>query len=83
MFAAIACVNLVFPPQKLNSNDILQLGTRGFNAAFSHRILPVSVVQLMVQMSKLNGLGKTHRVRVFVVELKLKLRSPFLYEQIV
>ena len=83
MFAAIACVNLVFPPQKLNSNDTLQLVTRGFNAAFSHRIPSVSVVQLMVQMSKFNGLGKTHRERVFVVELKLKLRSPFLYEQIV
>ena len=79
----MACVNLVFPPQKLNSNDTLQLGTRGFNAVFSHRIPSVSVVQLMVQMSKFNGLGKTHRERVFVVELKLKLRSPFLYEQIV
>ena len=29
-------------------------------------------------MSKLNGIGKTHRERIFVVELKLKLR----YEQI-
>ena len=27
---------------------------------------------------KLNGLGKTHRKRIFVVELKLKPRSPFL-----
>ena len=34
-------------------------------------------------MSKLNGLGKTHRERKFVVELKLKLRSLFYYEQIV
>ena len=34
-------------------------------------------------MSKLNGLGKTHRKRIFVAELKLKLRSPFHYEQIV
>ena len=34
-------------------------------------------------MSKLNGLGKTHRERIFVVELKLKLRSLFHYEQIV
>ena len=33
-------------------------------------------------MSKLNGLGKTHRERIFVVELKLKLRSLFHYEQI-
>ena len=32
---------------------------------------------------KLNGLGKTHRKRIFVAELKLKLRSPFHYEQIV
>ena len=36
----------------------------------------------MVQMSKLNGLGKTHRERIFVVELKLKLRSPFHYEKL-
>ena len=28
-------------------------------------------------MSKLNGLGKTHRERIFVVELKLQLCSPF------
>ena len=37
----------------------------------------VSVVQLMVQMSKFNGLGKTHRERVFVVELKLNFVRPF------
>ena len=71
----MACVNLVFLPQKLNSNDTLQRDTRGFNA--------VSVVQFTVQMSKFNGLGKTHRKRIFVVELKLKLRSLFHYEQIV
>ena len=34
-------------------------------------------------MSKVDGLGKTHRERIFVAELKLKLRSPFHYEQIV
>ena len=34
-------------------------------------------------MSKLNGLEKTHRERIFVAELKLNLRSPFHYEQIV
>ena len=79
LFAAMACVNLVFPPQKLNSNDTLQRDTRGFNAAFSHWIPSVSVVQFMVQMSKLNG----HRERIFVVELELKLCSPFHYEQIV
>ena len=33
-------------------------------------------------MSKLNGIGKTHREPIFVVELKLKLRSLFHYEQI-
>ena len=33
-------------------------------------------------MSKLNGIGKTHQERIFVVELKLKLRSLFHYEQI-
>ena len=32
-------------------------------------------------MSKLNGLGKTHRERKFVVELKLKLHLLFHYEQ--
>ena len=38
LFAAMACENLVFPPQKLNSDDILQRDTRGFHAAFSHLI---------------------------------------------
>ena len=34
-------------------------------------------------MSKLNGIGKTHQERIFVVELKLKLHSLFFYyEQI-
>ena len=28
-------------------------------------------------MSKLNGIGKTHQERIFVAELKLKLRSLF------
>ena len=79
----MTCVNLVFPPQKLNSNDTLQWDTRGFTAAFSRWIPSVSVVQFTVQMSKLNGLRKTHRERIFVVELELKLRSPFYYEQIV
>ena len=79
----MACVNLVFPPQKLNSNDTIQQDTRGFNAAFSHRIPSVSVVQFTVQMSKLDGLGKTHRERIFVVELKLKLCSLFHYVQVV
>ena len=71
----MACVNLVFPLQKLNSNDTLQRETRRFNA--------VSVVQFTVQMSKLNGLGKTHQERIFVAGLKFKLRSLFHYEQIV
>ena len=35
LFAAMGCVNLVFPPQKLNSNGTLQQDTR-FNAAFFH-----------------------------------------------
>ena len=75
LFAAMACVNLVFPPQKLNSNDTLQRDTIRFNTAFFHWIPPVSVVQFTVQMSKLNGLGKTHEERTFVVKLKSKLRS--------
>ena len=37
----------------------------------------------MVQMSKLNGIWKTHQARIFIVELKLKLRTLFHYEQIV
>ena len=65
LFAAMACVNLVFPSQKLNSNGIIQRDTRGFNAAFSQNIPSVSVVQLTVQMFKLNGLGKTHRERMY------------------
>ena len=50
LFAAMACVNLVFPPQKLNSNegDLMRLFIFSF------------VVQLTVQLSKLKGLGKTH-----------------------
>ena len=83
LFAAMARVNLVFPLQKLNSNDTLQRDTRRFNAAFSHWIPSVSVVQFTVKMSKLNGLTKTHRERIFLVELKLKLRSLFHYDQIV
>ena len=50
---------------------------------FFHRIPPVSVVQFTVQMSRLNGLEKTHQERTFVVKLKSKLRSLFHYEQIV
>ena len=83
MFLAMARVNLVFPPLKLISNGTLQRNTRGLNAAFSHWIPSVSVVQFKVKMSKLNRLGKTHREHMFVVELKFKLRSPFHYEQIV
>ena len=30
LFAAMVCVNLVFPPQKLHSNGTLQRDTRGF-----------------------------------------------------
>ena len=55
---------------------------RECNAAFSQKIPSISVVQFKVQMSKLNGIGKTHQERIFVVELKLKLRSLFHYEQI-
>ena len=79
----MARVNLVFPPWKLISNGTLQRNTRGLNASFSHWIPSVSVVQFKVKMSKLNRLRKTHRERMFVVELKFKLRSPFHYEQIV
>ena len=78
----MACISLVFPSQKLNSNGTLQRGTRGFNAAFSQKIPSVSVVQFTVQIFKLNGLGKTHRERLFVVELKLKVGSLFHCEQI-
>ena len=78
----MACVTLVFPSQKLNSSGTLQQDTKEFNAAFSQKIPSISVVQFTVQMSKLNGIGKTHRERIFVVELKLKLRSLFQYEQI-
>ena len=64
-FAAMACVNLVFPPQKLNSNETFQLDTREFNASFSHWIPSVSVVQFTVQMFKLRGLGKTYQKRIW------------------
>ena len=36
LFAAMACVNLFFPPQKVNSNDTLQRDTRRLNAALFH-----------------------------------------------
>ena len=78
----MACLTLVFHSQKLNSNGTLQRDTREFNAAFPQKIPSISVVQFTVQMSKLNGIGKTHRERIFVIELKLKLRSLFHYEQI-
>ena len=74
----MACVTLVFSSQKLNSNGTLQRDTREFNAAFSQKMPSIFIVQFTVQMSKMNGIGKTHRERIFVVELKLKLR----YEQI-
>ena len=64
-FAAMACVNLVFPPQKLNSNETFQLDTREFNASFSRWIHSVSAVQFAVQMFKLRGLGKTHQKRIW------------------
>ena len=66
LFTAMAYVNLVFPSLKLNSNETLQLDTREFNAAFSLWIPSVSVVQLLVQMSKLNGPGKTHRKYLYM-----------------
>ena len=61
MFAAMTCVNLLFSPQKLNSNKTLQLNTGGFNAVRSP-FPSVSVVN--GKMSKFKGLGKTHRKRI-------------------
>ena len=75
--------NLVFPLQKLNSNDTLQQDSRGFNAAFSQWVSSVSVVQWTVHVSNLNGRGKTPRERILVVELKLELCSLFHSEKIV
>ena len=69
-------VNLVFPPQKLNLNGTLQQNTQGFNPAFSHQILSVSVVQFMVQMSKLNGLNKT----LLALSLQTNCLRKFRYE---
>ena len=67
----MVCVNRVFPPQKLNSNETLQLDT--IYAALFNLIASVSALQFTVQMSKLNRLGKTYRKRIFVVELKTSL----------
>ena len=64
LFTVTACVNLAFPPQKLNSNEALQLDTRDLMRLFLFWITPVSVVQFIIQMFKLNGLGKTHRERL-------------------
>ena len=82
-FAAMVCVNLVFPLQKTKFEWYTPTRHKGINAAFSHWIPSVSVVQFTVQMFRLKGLTKTHRERLFVVELKLKLRSLFHYNQIV
>ena len=41
------------------------------------------MVQFTVQVSKLNGLRKTHQERISIVELELKIHSLFHYEQIV
>ena len=43
----------------------------------------IEFLQFLLCNLRLNGPGKTHRERTFVVELKLKLRSLFHYEQIV
>ena len=65
LFTATARVNLIFPSQKLNSNEALQLETQGdLMRLFLFWITPVSVVQFIIQMFKLNGLGKTHRERI-------------------
>ena len=60
LFTAMACVNLVFSPQKLNSNGTLQLDTRGFNASFS------CWIPKCLNWTDSERLSK----RVFVVELK-------------
>ena len=64
LFAAMACVNLVFPRQKRNSNELNE--TLGDLIRFFLLLPSVSVVQFTVQMSKLNGLGKTHWERMKV-----------------
>ena len=48
LFTAMACVDLVFPSQKQNSNGTLQRDTREFNAASSQKIPSVSLVQFTV-----------------------------------
>ena len=48
---------------------------------FVHWIPSVSAIQFTVQISKLNGLGKTHQKRIY--SRSWKFRSPFHYEQIV
>ena len=81
--ATIRFCKITMTSDRRNLHSTLQRNTRGFNATSSRWIRSVSVVQFTVQMSKLNGLGKTHRERIFVVELKLKLRSLFHHEKIV
>ena len=81
--ATIRFCKITMTSDRRNLHSTLQRNTRGFNATSSRWIRSVSVVQFTVQMSKLNGLGKTHRKRIFVVGLKFWLRSPFHYEPIV
>ena len=54
----MACVNLVFASQKLNSNGTLQPDTRGFNAAFSLKIPSVLLCNLRYKCSNWTDLER-------------------------
>ena len=80
LFAAVACVNLVFPPQKLNSNDALQRDTRRFNAAFLIEFLQFLLCNLRY---KCPNWTDWERLPEGVLVVELKFRSPLYYKQIV
>ena len=67
LFAAMGvCKSGLSSTQKLNSTETLLLDTTRVNTTFSQWVSLnlVSALQFTVQMSKLNGLGKTHWKRI-------------------
>ena len=61
LFAAIGvCKSGLSSTQKLNTTDTLLLDTTRVNTTFSQLVSLVSALRFTVQMSTLNGLGKTY-----------------------
>ena len=79
LFAAMGvCKSGLSSTQKLNSSETLLLDTTRVNTTFSQWVSLVSALQFTVQMSKLNGLGKSYWKRICSRE---KLHSAIHNEQ--